>query len=89
MPAISLKVEHLNLITRLLRVLVEYYLHLNFSGFGAVIGMNHVPTHKYLGVFENLFLIRILQPWYTNAFLKSPKLHFLDTGLLAVLETSY
>jgi uncharacterized protein len=46
--------------------------------------MNHVTTQKYAGVFESLFLIRTLAPWYTNALkrlTKTPKLHFLDAGL--------
>ncbi len=50
--------------------------------------MNHVTTRKNLGVFENLFLVHSLSPWYINAFqrvIKSPRLHFPDAGLLAAL----
>ena len=42
-----------------------------------------------MGVFENLFLVHTLPPWYTNTLkrlTKSPKLHFLDAGLLAALR---
>ena len=84
------RIEQLNAMPRLLRVLAEYSGQLvNYSGFGAVLGMNHVTTQKYVGVFENLFIVRTLQPWYTNTLkrlTKSPKLHFLDSGLLATLK---
>ncbi len=45
---------------------------------------NHVITQKHAGVPENLFIVRTLQPWHTNAvkrLTKSPKLHFPDSGL--------
>ena len=83
-------IEQLGLMSRLMRVLAEHSGQLlNYSGFGAPLGMNHVTTRKYLGVLENLFLVQTLPPWYTNALkrtTKSPKLHFLDAGLLAALR---
>lgn len=41
---------------------------------------------RYVGLLEQVFLIAIVQPWFTNALkrmVKTPKLHFLDSGLLA------
>ncbi len=84
------RIEQLNAMPGLLRVLAGYSGRpVNYSGFGAVLGMNHVTTQRYVGVLENLFMIRTLQPWYTNTLkrlTKSPKLHFLDSGLLATLK---
>ncbi len=84
------RVEQLKAMPRLLRVLAEYSGQLvNYSGFGSALGMNHVTTKKYVGVFEDLFVVHTLQPWYSNTLkrlLKSPKLHFLDAGLLAALR---
>lgn len=84
------RIDQLNAMPGLLRVLAEYSGQpVNYSGFGAVLGMNHVTTQRYVGVLENLFIIRTLQPWYTNTLkrlTKSPKLHFLDSGLLATLK---
>ena len=84
------RIEQLDLMPRLLRVLAEYSGQLvNYSGFGAPLGMNHVTTRKYVGLLENLFLVQSLPPWYTNALkrvTKSPKLHFLDAGFLAALR---
>ena len=82
--------DKLPLMPRLLRVLAEHSSQLvNYSGFGAPLGMNHVTTRKYAGVFESLYLLHSLQPWYSNTLkrlTKTPKLHFLDSGLLAALK---
>lgn len=83
-------IEQLDAMPKLLRVLAEHSGQLvNYSGFGAPLGMNHVTARKYAAILENLFLVHTLPPWYTNALKrisKSPKLHFLDAGLLAALR---
>ncbi len=84
------RIKQLGLMPRLLRVLAEHSGQLvNYSGFGAPLSMNHVTTRKYVDILENLFLVHTLPPWYTNTLkrvTKSPKLHFLDAGLLAALK---
>ena len=84
------RIEQLGSMPRLLRILAGHSGQLvNYSGFGAPLGMNHVTTRKYVGILENLFLVHTLLPWYTNALkrvTKLPKLHFLDAGLLASLK---
>ena len=84
------RIEQLSALPRMLRVLAEQAGGLvNYSSFGSALGMNHVTTQKYVGVFDSLFLIRVLPPWSTNALkrlVRSPKLHFLDAGLLAALR---
>ena len=81
------RIDQLELMPKLLRILAEHSGQLtNFSAIGAPLGMNHVTTRKYLSVFQSLFLVKNLQPWYTNTIkrvTKSHKLHFLDSGLLA------
>ena len=83
-------VEQLQQMPRLLRSLGEHAGQLvNYSAIGAALGMNHVTTQKYVGVFERLFLVRTLPPWHSNQLkrlTKTPKLHFGDTGLLAALR---
>ncbi len=75
---------------KLLNVLAEHAGQLvNYSGIGAGLGMNHVTTQKYTGVFESLYLIHSLQSWHSSRLkrlIKSPKLHFLDSGLLSALK---
>lgn len=84
------RIEQLGAMPKLLRVLAEHSGQLvNYSGAGAPLGMNHVTTRRYMTVLENLFLVHVLPPWYTNALkrvTKSPKFHFLDAGLLAALR---
>ena len=84
------RVGQLSEMPRLLRVLAEHAGQLvNYSRIGSSLNMNHVTTQKYVGVFENLYLVQTLPPWYSNTLkrlVKSPKLHFLDTGLLSSLR---
>lgn len=83
-------IEQLAIMPKLLSILAEHSGQLvNYSGMGGAVGLNHVTTQKYLGVFESLFIVHTLQPWFTNKLkrlTKSPKLHFLDSGLLAALR---
>jgi hypothetical protein len=85
------QIDHARLMPRLLRVLAHHSGQLvNYSSLGAPLGMNHVTTRKYADIFENLFLIRTLEPWYSNELrrlVKTPKLHFLDSGLLAAMRS--
>ncbi|MBB4275591.1 putative AAA+ superfamily ATPase [Rhizobium mongolense] len=78
------QIEQIAQMPRLLRILAEHSGQLvNYSGIGAAIGMNHITTQKYVGIFENLFLARTLQPWFSNKLkrlTKTPKVHFLDSG---------
>ena len=82
-------IEKAQQLPRLLRVLAHHSGQLvNYSGLGAPLGLTHVTTQKYAGIFEQLFLTSLLQPWSRNELkrlIKSPKLHFLDSGLLAAL----
>ena len=84
------QIEQLGLMPRLLAVLAEHSGQLvNYTGIGAALDLNHVTTQKYVSVFESLYLVHTLQPWFTNRLkrlTKSPKLHFLDAGLLAAMR---
>ena len=84
------QIDQLSAMPRLLRMLAEHSGQLvNYSRFGAPLAMNHVTARKYMGILENMFLVRSLPPWYASTLkriTKSPKLHFLDAGLLAALR---
>ncbi|WP_293683196.1 ATP-binding protein, partial [uncultured Phenylobacterium sp.] len=83
-------VDQLDRMPRLLRALAEHSGQLiNYTRVGASLDLNHVTTQKYTGVFEQLFLVRTLPSWHNNALkrlTKTPKLHFLDSGLLAAMR---
>lgn len=62
---------------------------MNLSEIGRSVALDHKTTNHYLQVLEQLFLVRRLQPWFRNELsriVKTPKLHFIDWGLLAALR---
>lgn len=86
------EIEKLEQIPRLLRTLGFHAAQLaNFSQLGGRIGMDDKTTRKYLAVLEQLFLIRRIEPWSHNRLkrlIKTPKIHFYDSGLLAALTAT-
>jgi uncharacterized protein len=83
-------VDQLDRLPRLMNVLAEHAGQLvNHASFGAPLNLSGVTAQKYVSILERLFLIRTLNPWSSNRLsrlVKTPKLHFLDSGLLAVLR---
>ncbi len=83
-------VGRLRQMPRLLRILAHHAAQLvNYSSMGAPLNMPHVTVRRYVDIFEQLFLLRSLQPWSSNRLsrlIKTPKLHFLDSGLLAAVR---
>ena len=83
-------VDQLGRLPRLLDLLAAHAGQLvNHSSYGAALGLSAPTAQKYVGILERLFLLRQVPPWSHNAvsrLTKTPKLHFLDTGLLAALR---
>lgn len=83
-------IDQLDRLPRLLQVLAEHAGQLvNHSSFGAALGLSSVTAQKYVAILERLFLVRTVLPWSSNRLsrlVKTPKLHFLDSGLLAALR---
>lgn len=83
-------IDQLDRLPRLLNVLAEHAGQLvNHSSFGAALGLASVTAQRYVAILERLFLIRTLKPWSSNRLsrlIKTPKLRFLDSGLLATLR---
>ena len=55
---------------------------------GAEVGLDHKTASKYIGVLEQMFLLKRLNVWAGNRLkrmVKTPKLQFIDSGLLATL----
>ena len=84
------QIDQIERLPRLLQILAEHAGQLtNHSSFGAALGLSNVTAQKYVGLLERLFLVRTLQPWSNNRLsrlIKTPKIQFLDTGLLAALR---
>lgn len=83
-------IDQLDRLPRLLNILAEHAGQLiNNSGFGSALGLSGVTAQKYIAILERLFLVKTLVPWSNNRLsrlVKTPKLHFIDTGLLAALR---
>jgi uncharacterized protein len=83
-------VEKLTELPKFVRLLAEHSGQLvNHSQLGAGIGVSHKTGQRYVGLLEQVFLIATLRPWFANALkriVKAPKLHFLDSGLLATVR---
>lgn len=61
---------------------------LNLSSLGADCGITHATARRWLSILEASFLVTLLRPHHENynkRMIKSPKLYFLDTGLLCFL----
>lgn len=80
-------VEKLTELPKFTRLLAEHSGQLvNYSQLGGGINVSHKTGQRYVRLLEQVFLIATVQPWFTNALkriVKTPKLHFLDSCLLA------
>jgi len=60
----------------------------NLSELASAFELSRPTIRAYLALLERLFLIEYLPPWFTNRakrLIKTPKLHFGDTGLACSL----
>ena len=61
---------------------------LSLSALAADCGISHTTAKRWLSVLETSFIVFLLRPHHRNfnkRLVKSPKLYFLDTGLLCYL----
>ncbi len=61
---------------------------LNLSALAADCGVTHTTARRWISLLEASFLITLLRPHHRNfgkRLIRSPKLYFLDTGLLCFL----
>lgn len=61
---------------------------INLSSLGNDCGIDQTTVKRWLSVLEASFIIKLLRPYHRNfnkRLIKSPKLYFLDTGLISYL----
>lgn len=61
---------------------------LNYNNISKSLGFSNVSAKKYISFMEDAFLIRLLQPYFSNIkkrIVKSPKVFIRDTGILHYL----
>jgi predicted AAA+ superfamily ATPase len=83
------QVKNASDLTRLLAFLESRNAQLlNHSAISQALGHSRATVDRYLTLLERLFLIRLLPAWHSNRskrLVKTPKLHFVDSGLAATL----
>lgn len=83
-------IDQYHRLPQLLQVLAAHAGQLvNHSSYGAALGLSSVTAQKYVAILDRLFFTRLLPPWTSNQLgrlTKTPKLHFVDTGLLSVMR---
>lgn len=82
-------IEKAGLLRRLLQLLAVHSGELtNFAQIGEQLGIDDKTTRKYADVLEQWMLVQRVPAWFQSSLsrlVKTPKLHFLDSGLLAAL----
>ena len=82
-------IEKLDQLPRFLSGLVQTAGQMcNYAKLGAQVGLDGKTASRYIGVFEQMYLLKRVDVWARNRLnrvVKTPKLQFLDAGLLATL----
>jgi predicted AAA+ superfamily ATPase len=82
-------IDKLDQLPRFLRALAQMAGQMcNHSQLGGQVGIDHKTAAKYLGIFEQMYLLKRVDVWARNRLkrmVKMPKLQFIDAGLLATL----
>jgi len=83
-------IDQLDKLPKLMRMLGEQAGQLvNLRALSVALGISAPTVARYITVLERMFLLRQISPWFSNRLsrlIKSPKLHMLDSGLLATLR---
>lgn len=84
-----LGLEKLDQLPRFLRALAQTAGQMcNYAKLGGQVGLDGKTAAKYIGVFEQMYLLKRVEVWARNRLnriVKTPKLQFIDSGLLATL----
>ncbi len=84
-----LNVQNLSLFQHFVQLCATHAGHLfNASTIARRLGISTKTVQSWLSILEASYIVFTLQPWYKNLnkrILKTPKLYFYDTGLLAYL----
>ena len=86
------RINSLDTLPRLLKLTAAQTARLfNVASIASAFHLSRPTIRDYITLLERVFLLERLPPWYKNAasrLVKTPKLHFVDTGLAcALLDT--
>lgn len=82
-------IEKLDQLPRFLRALAQTAGQMcNYTQLAGQVGLDGKTAARYIGVFEQMYLLKRIDVWARNRLnrvVKTPKLQFIDSGLLATL----
>ena len=82
-------IEKLDHLPRFLRALAQTAGQMcNYTQLGGQVGLDGKTASRYVGVFEQMYLLKRIDVWARSRLsrvVKTPKLQFIDSGLLATL----
>lgn len=82
-------IDHLDQLPRFLQALAQISGQMcNYSQLGGQVGLDHKTAARYVGIFEQMYLLKRVEVWASNRLkrvVKTPKLQFIDSGLLSTL----
>lgn len=85
-------IDKLDQLPRFLRALAHISGHIcNYTQLGGQVGLDSKTASRYIGVFEQMYLLKRIEVWAKNRLsrvVKTPKMQFIDSGLLATLAAS-
>ncbi len=82
-------IEKLDHLPRFLRALAQMAGQMcNYTQLGGQVGLDGKTAARYIGVFEQMYLLKRVEVWARNRLnriVKTPKVQFVDSGLLSTL----
>lgn len=82
-------VDRLDQLPRFLQALAQVSGQMcNYTQLGGQIGLDHKTAARYVSVFEQMYLLKRVEVWARNRLnrvVKTPKVQFIDSGLLSTL----
>lgn len=82
-------IDRLDQLPRFLRALAQVSGRMcNYTQLGGQVGLDHKTVARYIGVFSQMYLLKRVEVWASNRLnrvVKTPKVQFIDSGLLATL----
>ena len=83
------EIDKLDQLPRFLRALAQAAGQMcNYSELGGQVGLDGKTVSRYISVFEQMYLLKRIDVWARNRLkrvVKTPKLQFIDSGLLGML----
>ncbi|TVO71214.1 ATP-binding protein [Sedimenticola selenatireducens] len=83
------EIDKLDQLPRFLRALAQTAGQMcNYSELGGQVGLDGKTVSRYISVFEHMYLLKRIDVWARNRLkrvVKTPKLQFIDSGLLGAL----